>query len=129
MQTLLFYRSSTLSVKVRKMLEALYGVEFGSNLNIGGYGVVVLETERVLGGDSSFVFVGSYKVNNHVVTAKVKCTNDRKSLTSVFGDIDEFNLHLEGTPTSHDQFILQGHMIENPSMKIEVKFTRRAELP
>jgi T3SS negative regulator,GrlR len=115
-------------VKVKKMLEALWGLEFGSNLNDGGYGVVVLETGRVLGGDSSFIYVGSYELNNGVVTAQVKCTNDRKSLTSVFGDIAEFNLHLEGTP-SHDQFILQGHMIENPSMKIEVKFTRRAELP
>jgi hypothetical protein len=110
------------------MLEALYGLEFESNLNDGGYGVVVLETGRVLGGDSSFVYVGSYEVKNGVVKAKVKCTNDRKSLASVFGDIDEFNLHLEGTP-SPKQFTLQGHMIEDPSKRIAVKFTRRAELP
>ncbi len=38
------------------MLEALYGVEFTSNMNYGGYGVVVLETGRILGGDSSFVY-------------------------------------------------------------------------
>ncbi len=60
--------------------------------------------------------------------ADVKCKNDRKLLQSIFGDIDEFNLHLEGSP-AHDGFILQGHMIENPSMKIGVKLTRRAELP
>jgi hypothetical protein len=113
-------------MKVRKMLEALYGLEFGSNLNDGGYGVVVLKAGNVLGGDSSFVYVGSYEVHNNVMKAKVKCTNDRKSKTSIFGDIDEFNLDLQGTP-SHDQFTLQGHMIENPSMKIEVKLTRRAE--
>jgi len=110
------------------MIEALYGIEFASNMNDGGYGVVVLETGRILGGDSSFVFVGNYEVKNNAVIAEVKCTNDRKHLRSIFGDINEFNLHLEGTP-SRREFILQGHMVENPSMKINVKLTRRAELP
>ncbi|WP_430433299.1 hypothetical protein [Methyloversatilis sp.] len=109
-------------------IEALYGIEFASNMNDGGYGVVVLETGRVLGGDSSFVFVGSYTVNNGTVIANVKCTNDRKTLLSVFGDINEFNLHLEGKP-DEKEFILQGHMIENPTMRIGIKLTRRAELP
>ena len=110
------------------MIEALYGIEFASNVNDGGYGVVVLETGRILGGDSSFVFVGSYEIGNSVVSADIKCTNDRKFLQSIFGDIDEFNLHLEGIP-EFDGFILQGHMIENPSMRLKVKLTRRAELP
>lgn len=110
------------------MVEALYGIEFASNQNDGGYGVVVLETGRIFGGDSSFVFIGSYEVKNGKVIANVKCSNDRKILRSVFGDIDEFNLHLEGEP-SEKEFILQGHMVENPSMRLGVKLTRRAELP
>jgi len=112
------------------MLEALYGVEFTSNLNDDGFGVVVLETGRILGGDSSFVFVGSYEVNNGTISAKVTCTNDRKFLQSIFGDIDEFNLDLSGIPDEHHkEFILQGHMVEKPAMKIGIKLTRRAELP
>lgn len=110
------------------MLEAMYGLEFVSNADDGGYGVVVLETGRVFGGDSSFVYIGSYKVENGILKAEVKCTNDRKLLQSIFGDIKEFNLRLEGKP-QHDEFILQGYMVEKPSMKIGVKFTRRAELP
>ena len=110
------------------MLEAMYGVEFVSNLNDGGYGVVVLETGRLLGGDSSFVFVGNYEVKNGNIKAEVKCTNDRNRLQSIFGDIKEFNLHLEGKP-EYKEFILQGYMIENPAMKIAIKLTRRAELP
>ncbi len=110
------------------MIEALYGIEFASNLNSGGYGVAVLETGRILGGDSSFVFVGNYGVKNSILYADVKCTNDRKLLQSIFGDLDEFNLRLEGAP-AHDEFTMQGHMIENPSMKISIKLTRRAELP
>jgi hypothetical protein len=112
------------------MLEAMYGVEFASNSNDGGYGVVVFETGRVLGGDSSFVFVGSYELEGGLVKANIKCTNDRDILPSIFGDIKEFDLVLEGTPDpEHKEFILQGFMVENPSMKIDVKLTRRAELP
>jgi len=110
------------------MIEALYGVEFVSNNNNGGYGVVVLETGRILGGDSSFVFVGDYEVENGTVRANVKCTNDREMLESIFGNLKEFNLQLEGA-LNEKEFILQGHMLENPEMKIGVKLTRRAELP
>lgn len=110
------------------MIEALYGVEFASNMNDGGYGVAVLETGRILGGDSSFVFIGDYEVKNGIIHANVKCTNDRKILQSIFGDLKEFNLKLEGTP-NEKEFILQGYMLENPDMKIGVKLTRRAELP
>jgi hypothetical protein len=94
----------------------------------GGYGVAILETGRVLGGDTSFVYVGNYEVKNGVVYAKVKCTNDRGVLDSVFGNIKEFNLELQGAP-QRDEFMLQGHMVENPNLSIGIKFTRRAELP
>lgn len=110
------------------MLEAMYGLEFESNLNDGGYGVVVLETGRIFGGDSSFVYIGSYKMEGELLIADVKCTNDREMMESIFGNIRQFNLKLEGLPQQHE-FILHGHMAENPSMKIAVKFTRRAELP
>ena len=112
------------------MLEAMYGIEFTSNVNNSGYGIAILETGKVLGGDSSFVFVGNYEIVNHAVKASIKCTNDRNLLPSIFGDIKEFNLALEGTPDpQHKEFTLRGYMLENPSMKIGVKLTRRAELP
>jgi len=112
------------------MLEALYGIEFISNNNNGGYGVVVLETERIFGGDSSFVFIGSYQTQNGELTANVKCTNDRKILQSIFGDIDEFNLKLTGKPDgNYQEFILHGYVVENPNMEISIKLKRRAELP
>jgi hypothetical protein len=115
-------------MKEIEMLEAMWGLEFVSNANSAGYGVVILETGRMFGGDSSFVYVGSYKMENDILKVKVKCTNDRELLPSIFGNIKEFNLLLEGKP-ERAGFILQGHMIEKPQMKIGVKLTRRAELP
>lgn len=113
------------------MIEAMYGIEFVSNVTVnnGGYGVVVLETGRVLGGDSSFTYIGSYEAKNGRVTAKVKCNNDRKLLPSVFGNFDVFTLQLEGNVGDFKELVLQGHMVEHPNMKIGIKLTRRAELP
>ena len=110
------------------MIEALYGVEFISSMGNGGYGVAVLETGRILGGDSSFVYIGNYEVRAGIAYANVKCTNDRNALQSVFGNMKEFNLRLEGTP-NEKEFILKGEMVESPDMKIGIKLTRRAELP
>jgi len=110
------------------MLEALYGAEFSSNLGDMGYGVAVVETGRILGGDSSFVFVGSYEVENGIIKADVKCTNDRGVMESIFGDIKEYTVRVQGAPAD-DEFTLNGHVVENPAMLVEVKLTRRAELP
>ena len=110
------------------MVEALYGVEFLSNSEGIGYGVAVLETNRILGGDTSFVYIGEYEIENGVIYAKIKCTNDREVKESIFGEINKFNLELTGK-IARDEFILQGHMVEHPSHKIAVKLTRRAELP
>ncbi len=115
------------------MLEAMYGLEFVSNVNddkmiSSGCGVVILETGRILGGDSSFIYIGSYEFKSSMLEAKVYCKNDHEILPSIFGDIKEFNLILKGEP-EHAEFILQGYMVENHKMKIRIKLTRRAELP
>ena len=110
------------------MVEALWGVEFVSSGGNFGYGVAVLETGRILGGDSSFVFVGTYIVESGIIKANIKCTNDRKILESIFGDIGEFNLVIEGA-VGEREINLQGHLVENTQMRIGVKLSRRAELP
>lgn len=102
------------------MIEGMYGIEFKSNLNDSGYGVVIFETGRIFGGDSSCVYIGNYKINHdRVLEANIEVTNDRKTLVSIFGDIEKF--HLRGR--------VKLRMVENPAMKIEVLFTRRANLP
>jgi len=110
------------------MLEAMWSVEFISNLNDSGYGVAIFETGRILGGDSSFTFIGSYEVVNGNVQAKVKCSNYREALPSIFGDMKEFNLVFEGVP-AQNEFEVCGYIPENTQMRIKAKLTRIAELP
>ena len=110
------------------MLEALWSVEFVSNVNDFGAGVVVLETSRVLGGDSQYYYVGTFKLEGKTMHASIQVTHFAGPASSVFGPQRQFNLQLSGTP-SREQFLLQGHMVENPQMKIGIRLTRRAELP
>ena len=72
------------TAKGKIMIEALYGVEFWSNQSSMGYGVAVLETGRIFGGDTSFTYLGSYEIQNGVLSATVRCNNDRMVLPSVF---------------------------------------------
>jgi hypothetical protein len=111
------------------MIEAMYGVEFTSNLNNMGYGVVIFETGRIFGGDTSFVYIGRYEIQNGTIKATVKVNNDRMVMPSVLGDnLNEYTLHGEGV-ISRDEFTLEAYMEEHPEKKLTIKFTRRAELP
>lgn len=110
------------------MLEALWSVEFISNVQGSGGGVAVFETGRILGGDASYTYVGSYSVNGNGLKADITVANYRGTPNSVFGNIPKFTLHLEGMPKS-DTFDVHGHMIENPALTISIRLTRRAELP
>jgi len=110
------------------MLEAMYGIEFVANQMAAGYGVATLEKGRILGGDTSFVYAGNYEIIKDQVHATVKCTNDREVLPSVFGQLKEFNLKLQGEP-NNKELVLKGHMVEHPELSLSLKLTRRAELP
>lgn len=111
------------------MLEALWSVEFKSSFGLEGYGVAVFETGRVFGGDSSMIYVGSFKVEGGQIhaTLNVKKYADIPGMVSVVG-LNDFNLKVTGMP-AHDVMHLSGFVMEDPTRKIAIKATRRAELP
>ena len=94
-----------------------------------GNGIVVFETLRIFGGDSSMIYVGSFNVEYGVVHAdiNVKKYAHVPGMSSVVG-MDSFNLKVTGTP-AQNEFLLSGFVVEDPSRKITIKATRRAELP
>lgn len=115
------------------MLEALWSVEFLSNAgNVGnfGAGVVVLETQRVFGGDSNYFYVGNYEYNvgTHEVTANLEVTHYAGQPHSIFGSLTQFHLELVGV-AARAQFEFQGLLVEQPALLLRVKMIRRAELP
>ena len=110
------------------MLEALWSVEFVSNVQGFGSGIVVLETGRVLGGDAQYFYVGSYVVEGGTIKATVTINHYSGPPNTIFGQANSVTLNFSGKP-ARDQFELQGSVAGNPALTIGVRFTRRAELP
>jgi hypothetical protein len=110
------------------MLEALWSVEFRSNLNIFGSGVVIFETDRIFGGDAQYYFTGKYEVKNCTLTGELDVVNYSGEPWSVFGTLLEFSLRLYGIP-KQNTFDIEGTLNQDPSKKIQIRLTKRAELP
>jgi len=110
------------------MIEALWTAEFVSNENVWGTGVVIMETQRVLGGDGQFFYVGRYETRNGEIKATIDVNHYAWVPGSIFGDLREFSLKLEGT-VEKNQFELDGHMVDQPDKLVKIRLTRRAELP
>jgi len=111
------------------MLEALWSVEFLSGTTLRqGAGVIVLETSRAFGGDSSYFYVGGYQLIHDTLKADVKVTHYFGPTISVFGPRQQFTLKLEGKIAEHT-FSLHGYLVEQPELKITVQLTKRADLP
>ena len=111
------------------MIEALWSVEFVSNAQDFGAGMVVLETGRALGGDNQYSYVGTYKPDpTGVVHAEVLISHYFGPGHSIFGQSKQFTVHLSGKP-EYDSFTMQGDVAGQPNMRVTVRFTRRAELP
>lgn len=111
------------------MLEALWSVEFQSSFGMHGTGIAVFETGRVLGGDSTMIYVGSFRVENGTIDSEinVKKYSHVPGMTPVVG-LDNFNLKVTGKPDAKEM-LLSGYVVEDPSRKITIKAVRRAELP
>lgn len=110
------------------MVEAMWSVEFVTNQATGGSGIVVLETGRVMGGDSSYLYTGSYEFDRGILRAKIKVRKYAPGNQSVFGNLKEFNLTVEGEP-GHDQWELSGVMDESAENQIAIRLKRQDELP
>lgn len=110
------------------MLEALWSAEFASNLNILGSGVVVFETGRIFGGDAQYYYTGKYEVKNGTLTGELDVVNYNGEPWSVFGTLNQFSLSLSGQ-TNESTFDVEGTLNQDPSKKIIIRLTKRAELP
>ena len=110
------------------MIEALWSVEFVSDVGMYGAGVAVFETGRILGGDSMYTYVDSYKVDRDMVQAEIEVTHYAGQPLSVFGPARQFKLSVTGK-ADRNAFQVVGNRVDAPDRKIVIQLTRRAELP
>jgi T3SS negative regulator,GrlR len=110
------------------MLEALWSIGFITGQGSVGAGVVIFETGRVFGGDSSFYWVGTYHVKDGTLTGEVDVHRHMEGLPFIFPEIDGGRIRFTGqiaSPTMR----LTGSLVNDPAHQIAVQFTRLAELP
>lgn len=112
-------------------LEALWAVTFISNVNpIGGGGVVVFETQRVFGGDATYYYVGSYNVTGDDMTADVAIIHHAGPLNNIFGPLARVDLTVKGKWDGQSKSIqAEGAIVQDPSLKVWIKFKHLQDLP
>ncbi|QOY51398.1 GrlR family regulatory protein [Candidatus Sulfurimonas baltica] len=112
------------------MIEGLWLVEF-QNVQNAGSGVVVFETGRIFGGDSAYYYLGEYSSVHHKFTAKIDVNKHNSSLPNIFHPLTNITILFQEQDISNGfgNTILIGHLQEDTSRQIAVKFTKLAELP
>jgi hypothetical protein len=120
--------------RIMPQIEALYVVEFG-DVAIGGEtytywngGVVVLEANRILGGDSGYYYLGNYTLKDSQFEATAKIVRHNPSWEDAFGSTSpSFNIKLQGTVNSG---VIQGTMerLDLPGVRLQVRLTLKEEL-
>lgn len=77
-------------------LEALWSLQFASNQEMAGGGVIIFETGRVFGGDHACTYVGNYSLDNGVLEMTIHISRYNQDIPTIFGDFDEFDITLTG---------------------------------
>lgn len=108
-------------------MDGLWVVEFSSTLGMFGRGVMVLNGERVLGGDVGYYYSGQCTFEEDRIKAQVDVIRFDPNSVSIFGDLDSFTLILDGTISGND-FQARATSESSPNIEMEVKGSKREDL-
>ena len=114
------------------MIEGLWSISFSTvdqpQTDVGA-GVVVFETQRIFGGDSSYFYIGNYSITKeNQIKADVSVNHYYGQPLSIFGPLAKCTIIINGSITV-DEFHAQGYVKENPLLKLMVNFVKRADSP
>jgi T3SS negative regulator,GrlR len=111
-------------------IEALYVVKFGdvAGPQVNG-GVVVLETNRIFGGDSGYYYTGTYSLTGTILSGKARVVKHDPSWTDAFGTTQtSFDITIKAIVSDG---VFAGHMTLDaaPHTQLPISFIRKADLP
>jgi len=109
------------------MFNGLWTVEFISAINRYGSGILVVNNDRLLGGDDGYYYTGSWSIADNKFDATINAIKYNPNIVSVFGNIDHFQLNLIGEVDEY-QFNATGAIVNNPQAQIKVVGTKREDL-
>lgn len=109
------------------MFNGLWTVEFISTIKRYGKGVLIVNDNRLLGGDDGYYYSGTCNVTGNNIQATINVVKYDQNSISVFGNIDHFQLTLNGEINEY-QFEAIGTIANNPQTQIRVVGTKREDL-
>jgi hypothetical protein len=109
------------------MVEGFWILQF-EGLQASGGGVVFLIKGRIYGGDSGFVYMGTYQSGGNTITGRVKVHNFLPAVPSVFGISGDYELSISGNVAGN---VIKGKvsLVNQDAMGIVVKLTKVGDLP
>lgn len=108
-------------------VQGLWTVDF--QITGGGRfsGVVVLQGNKVLGGDSQYYYTGAYKESGDDIQAEINCAHYAGAVSTAFGTNESsYSLRMEGK-RSGDVVTGEIWRPERPNQKLSVRLMRRAQ--
>lgn len=110
------------------MFDGLWTVEFESTVNRYGQGVVVINNERILGGDDGYYYCGRCKITSKKIKADLAITRYNANISSVFGDLDHFSLTIQGELEDEYLFKARGTIANYPDIEIYIEGKKKEDL-
>lgn len=109
------------------MIEGFWIVQYEGVAGNGG-GVVIFMRGRVLGGDTGYVYTGTFESDGTNINARIKVRNFLPQVPSVLGFVGDFELTIVGK-LSGQEIKGTAHLVGQTGGGILVKLTRVSDLP
>jgi T3SS negative regulator,GrlR len=107
-------------------MDGLWTAEFGSSAGSFGGGVAVFQSGKILGGDGTYFYIGSYTIEGQHFQATLKSSAFIEGARSVFNTTgQDLTLQLDGSLTGEGQALARGSANEVPTLKFAVRLTKR----
>ena len=114
-----------------QQLEALYVAEFGdvAGASYRNGGVVVLETNRIFGGDSGYYYTGTFSIFGDRIEASARITKHNPSWANAFGDdARQFEIRVLGR-IEGEIILANMERLDRPGFSVPLRLIREAPLP
>ncbi|MGH8057627.1 MAG: hypothetical protein ACREOH_10405 [Candidatus Entotheonellia bacterium] len=109
-------------------MEGLWTAEFGTASGMLNGGVVVLESGRILGGDSGYYYTGKYSISGDTLSGDLRATHYYGPGVTAFGDsASMFTIELTGKINSAGDHI-DGLMVRSGVGQVRFRLSKRATL-
>lgn len=104
------------------LVDGLWTVEFATSLGQGS-GVATFVDGNVLGGDSSYYYVGRYSASGSSIKARLTVMHYSGPMSNVFGPLREIQLEIDGA-FSGDLIMARGHIPTARHMQMSLRLKR-----